>query len=86
MPALRSSGRAEPGGAGGHGAVHRHPQLRRLASDQGGVTMTEIPLAWMLTRVTSPVAGATRFHHADGAAKAVDLDLTEEETAYLEAP
>ena len=50
------------------------------------MTMTEIPLAWMLTRVTSPVVCATRFHHADGAEKAVDLDLTEEETAYLEAP
>ena len=50
------------------------------------VTMTEISLAWLLTKVTSPVAGATKLHHIEGAAKAVDLELTEEETEYLEAP
>ncbi len=50
------------------------------------VTMTEISLAWLLTKVTSPVAGATKLHHIEGAAKAVDLELTEEETAYLEEP
>ena len=50
------------------------------------VTMTEISLAWLLTKVTSPVAGATKLHHIEGAAKAVDLELTEEETEYLEEP
>ncbi len=51
-----------------------------------GVTMTEVSLAWLLTKVTSPVVGATKLHHVDGAVKAVDLKLTEEETAYLEEP
>ena len=32
------------------------------------------------------MVGATKFHHVDGAAKAVELELTEEEIAYLEAP
>lgn len=50
------------------------------------VTMTEISLAWLLTKVTSPVVGATKFHHVEGAARAVDLKLTEEELAYLEEP
>ena len=48
--------------------------------------MTEISLAWLLTRVTSPVVGATKLHHIEGAAKAVDLELTDGETAYLEEP
>lgn len=51
-----------------------------------GVSMTEISLAWLLTKVTVPVVGATKLHHMEGAAKAVDLVLTEEETAYLEEP
>ena len=48
--------------------------------------MTEVSLAWLLTKITSPVVGATKFHHVDGAARATDLELTEEEIAYLEAP
>ena len=48
--------------------------------------MTEISLAWLLSRVTSPVVGATKLHHIEGAAKAVELELTSDETAYLEEP
>ena len=51
-----------------------------------GVTMTEVSLAWLLTKVTAPVVGATKLHHIEGAAKAVDLELTAAETAYLEEP
>jgi aryl-alcohol dehydrogenase-like predicted oxidoreductase len=46
--------------------------------------MTEISLAWLLTKVTSPVAGATKTSHIDGAVKATDLELSEEEIKYLE--
>ena len=55
-------------------------------AEKRGVSMTEISLAWLLTKVTAPVAGATKFHHVDGAVKAADLKLTEEEIGYLEAP
>jgi aryl-alcohol dehydrogenase-like predicted oxidoreductase len=55
-------------------------------ADRHGVSMTEVSLAWLLTKVTSPVVGATKFHHIEGAAKAVDLILSDEEIAYLEAP
>ncbi len=60
--------------------------IRRVAelADRYGVSMTEISLAWLLTKVTAPVVGATKFHHVEGAAAAVDLTLTEEELAYLE--
>ena len=51
-----------------------------------GVTMTEVSLAWLLTKVTSPVVGATKLHHIEGAAKAVVLALTPEEIGYLEEP
>ncbi|MEE0511522.1 MAG: aldo/keto reductase [Peptococcaceae bacterium] len=53
-------------------------------AEQRGVTMTEISLAWLLTKVTAPIVGATKMHHVDGAAKAVDLTLTKEECDYLE--
>ena len=55
-------------------------------ADRRGVSMTEISLAWLLSKVTSPVVGATKFHHIEGAARAVDLVLTDEESAYLEEP
>ena len=55
-------------------------------AEKHGVSMTEVSLAWLLTRVTSPVVGATKFHHIEGAAKAVELELSDEELAYLEEP
>lgn len=48
------------------------------------VTMTEISLAWLLTKVPSPVVGATKVHHIDGAVAAVNLTLSPEEIQYLE--
>lgn len=53
---------------------------------QHGVTMTEISLAWLLCKVTAPVVGATKLHHIEGAARAVELALTPEELRYLEEP
>ena len=53
-------------------------------ADKCGVTMTEVALAWLLTKVTAPVVGATKIHHIDGAAKATGLTLTDREIAYLE--
>ena len=62
--------------------------IKRVAelAEKHGVSMTEVSLAWLLTKVTSPVVGATKLHHIEGAAKAVELELTAEETAYLEEP
>lgn len=55
-------------------------------AEKRGVSMTEVSLAWLLTKVTSPVVGATKMHHIEGAAKAVELVLTKEEINYLEEP
>lgn len=59
---------------------------RRVAELAGryGVSMTEISLAWLLTKVTAPVVGATKPHHVDGAVNAVNLALTADDCAYLE--
>lgn len=48
------------------------------------VSMTEISLAWLLTKVTSPIVGATQRHHVDGAVSALDLSLNSEAIRYLE--
>ena len=55
-------------------------------AEKRGVSMTEVSLAWLLTKVASPVVGATKLHHIEGAAKAADLTLTDGELAYLEEP
>lgn len=55
-------------------------------ANKHGVSMTEISLAWLLTKVTSPVVGATKLSHIEGAVKAVDLTMTDSELAYLEEP
>ncbi len=60
-------------------------RVAEIASKRG-VSMTEVSLAWLLGKVTSPVVGATKIRHIEGAAKAADLELTPEETAYLEEP
>lgn len=53
-------------------------------AEKKGVSMTEISLAWLLTKVTSPIVGATKKHHIDGAVKAIHLELSKEEILYLE--
>ncbi len=60
--------------------------INRVAelAEKRGVSMTEISLAWLLAKVTSPVVGATKPHHIEDAAKAVDLALAPDEMAYLE--
>ena len=75
----------------GDNALHDktlHEFIDRVAAlaEKHGVSMTEIALAWLLTKVDSPVVGATKLHHIEGAAKAVDCVLTEDEIACLEEP
>ena len=55
-------------------------------AEKKGASMTEVSLAWLLTKVTSPVVGATKMHHIEGAARAVDLELSDAEIRYLEEP
>lgn len=55
-----------------------------LLAEKMGVSMTEISLAWLMTKAASPVAGATKLHHIEGAAKAAELELSAAELSYLE--
>ena len=55
-------------------------------ADKRGVSMTEISLAWLLTKVAAPVVGATKLPQVDGAVREVDLKLTADEITYLEEP
>ena len=50
------------------------------------VSMTEVSLSWLLTKVTSPIVGATKPHHVEGAVNSVELTLTSDDIAYLEEP
>lgn len=53
-----------------------------------GIPRAQIALAWLLSRpgVTSPIVGATKVHHMEDAVAALDVELTEDEIASLEAP
>lgn len=51
------------------------------------VSMTEVALAWLLCKgVTAPIVGATKVSHFEAALKAIDLELSEDEIAFLEEP
>ena len=49
--------------------------IRRVTelAERRGVGMSEIALAWLLTKTTAPVVGATKLEHVDSAAHAVTL-------------
>lgn len=58
-------------------------RVQELAKKKG-LTRTQIALGWLLTKVTSPIVGATKISHIEEAVKAVGVTLTEQEMAYLE--
>ena len=62
------------------------PVIERVIeiADKRGVSMAEVSLAWLLTKSTSPVVGATKKAQIDSIVKSVDLTLSEEEISYLE--
>jgi aryl-alcohol dehydrogenase-like predicted oxidoreductase len=53
-----------------------------------GVPMAQVGLAWLLARpgVTAPIIGATKLGHLEAAVAAVDLTLSAEEIAAIDAP
>jgi len=55
-------------------------------ADRYGVEMIQISLAWLLTKVESPIVGATKLHHIEGAVKSLDVHLTADDIHYLEEP
>ena len=63
-------------------------EITQAVAAARGVGMAEVALAWLLSRpgVTAPIVGATKMEHLDAAVRALDLALTPEECARLEAP
>ena len=61
--------------------------VRALAAERG-LAPAQIALAWLLGRpgVTAPIVGATKPQHLDDAVAAVELKLSDDEVARLEAP
>ena len=61
--------------------------VRAVAAERG-LPPARIALAWLLGRpgVTAPIVGATKPRHLEDAVAAVDLTLSEDEVARLEAP
>jgi aryl-alcohol dehydrogenase-like predicted oxidoreductase len=55
-------------------------------ADRYGGEMIQISLAWLLTKVESPIVGATKLHHIEGAVKSLDVHLTADDIHYLEEP
>jgi aryl-alcohol dehydrogenase-like predicted oxidoreductase len=53
-----------------------------------GVKMAQVALAWVLQKqpVTAPIVGATKTSHIEDAVGALEVDLSAEEIAGLEAP
>jgi aryl-alcohol dehydrogenase-like predicted oxidoreductase len=55
-------------------------------ADKYDTSMTAVALAWLLTKVTSPVVCATKPHHLEGPAAAADLTLSSDDLTYLVVP
>ena len=57
-------------------------------ADRRGDEPAQVALAWLLSRpaVTAPIVGVTKLAQLESSARAVDLQLSEEEIAELEAP
>ncbi|MFP6664655.1 MAG: aldo/keto reductase [Deltaproteobacteria bacterium] len=61
--------------------------VKKVAASRG-LAPAQIALAWLLSRdvVAAPIIGATKMAHLDDAIAAVDIQLSAEEIAALEAP
>jgi len=57
-------------------------------ADKKGISRGQVAMAWVLSKdyVTSPLVGATKIKYLEDAVGALDVELTEEEIAYLEEP
>jgi len=61
--------------------------VKKVAAERGEPP-ARLALAWLMSRpgVTAPIVGATKLRHLDDAIAAVEIELSDEEVAALEAP
>ena len=60
----------------------------KKVAEARGEPPARIALAWLMSRpaVTAPIVGATKLKHLEDAIAAVEIELSDEEVAALEAP
>lgn len=67
-----------------------HPVVQALhgVAAARGLPPAQVALAWLLGKpgVVAPIVGATKLHHVADAVASVDIELSAEEIAALEAP
>ncbi|QSG13956.1 aldo/keto reductase [Halapricum desulfuricans] len=69
------------------GGKEINERVQELAEEKG-VTMAQIALAWQFENeyVTAPIVGTTSIQHLEEAVEALEIDLTDSEMNYLDAP
>jgi aryl-alcohol dehydrogenase-like predicted oxidoreductase len=69
-------------------ADHAVVQAVSEIAAERGLSNTQVALAWVLKNpaITGPIVGASKLHHLDEAVSALDVTLSDEEIARLEAP
>ncbi|MFB6300557.1 MAG: aldo/keto reductase [Halobacteriales archaeon] len=69
------------------GGIEINERVQELAEERG-VSMAQISVAWLLHKdwVDVPIVGATKIEHLEDIVGAVEIDLTDDELAYLEEP
>ncbi|MBB3147965.1 aryl-alcohol dehydrogenase-like predicted oxidoreductase [Phyllobacterium trifolii] len=55
-------------------------------AEQRKLPRAQIALSWVLTKVTSPIVGATKASHLDDAVASLQIKLSDDEISALEAP
>jgi aryl-alcohol dehydrogenase-like predicted oxidoreductase len=70
-----------------NGGSEINERVEELAEDRG-VTMAQIALSWLLNQdaVDAPIIGTTSVEHLEEAVEALEIDLSESDQEYLEAP
>ena len=60
----------------------------RVVAKERGAQPAQVALAWLLSRpaVVAPIIGATKLPHLDDAIEALEIELSDQEIAALEAP
>ena len=48
------------------------------------VKVAQLPIAWAISKGTLPIVGATKVHHVEDAANALDISLSEDEIKTME--
>jgi aryl-alcohol dehydrogenase-like predicted oxidoreductase len=63
-------------------------QAVRGVAEAIGVSPGEVALAWLLSKrgVAAPIIGATKLEHLESAVRALEVKLTDDQVAALEAP